>query len=148
MRSPTLLPTRMKAAETSASSAIADWTPLTVACRSRTTDEIDTFISDVSKTSTNIAIASRIASAGLNGVSSGARAATDSTIRSLPSPLAPAQRARTGFRWGDACSPGGLVLERAAASARRPAEVAHDHRNHRDEVDLADERLEDRERVP
>src|SRR6476646_7813005 len=51
----------MKAAETRASSAIADWTPLTVVCRSCTTYEIDTFISDVSTTRTNIAIARRIA---------------------------------------------------------------------------------------
>ena len=58
IRSPTLLPIRMNAAETSASSAIADWTPLTVVSRSWTTAEIDTFISDVSTTSTNIAIAS------------------------------------------------------------------------------------------
>src|SRR5436190_17941148 len=53
---------RMNAAETSASSAIADWTPLAVVPRSLTTAEIDTFISDVSTTRTNIAIASRIAS--------------------------------------------------------------------------------------
>ena len=52
----------MNAAETSASSAIADWTPLTVVPRSWTTAEIETFISDVSTTSTNIAIDSRIAS--------------------------------------------------------------------------------------
>jgi hypothetical protein len=52
----------MNAADTSASSAIADWTPLTVVCRSCTTAEIETFISDVSTTSTNIAIANRIAS--------------------------------------------------------------------------------------
>ena len=57
MRSPTLLLIRMNAAETSASSAIADWTPLTVVSRSSTTAEIDTFISDVSTTSTNIAAA-------------------------------------------------------------------------------------------
>jgi hypothetical protein len=62
MRSPTLLPIKMNAADTSASSAMADWTPLTVAPISRTTAEIDTFISDVSTTSTNIAIASRMAS--------------------------------------------------------------------------------------
>jgi hypothetical protein len=62
MRSPTLLPIRMNAAETSASSAIADWTPLTVVSRSRTTAEIDTVNSEVSTTSTNIAIASRMAS--------------------------------------------------------------------------------------
>jgi hypothetical protein len=62
MRSPTLPPIRMKAADTSASSAIADWTPLTVVPRSRTTAEIETFINDVSTTSTNMAIASRMAS--------------------------------------------------------------------------------------
>ena len=55
----------MKAADTSASSAIADWTPLTVVSTSSTTAEIDTFISDVSTTSTNIAIASRMASRGV-----------------------------------------------------------------------------------
>jgi hypothetical protein len=76
MRSPTLLPIRMKAADTSASSAIADWTPLTVVSRSRTTAAIDTFISDVSTTSTNIAIASRMARRRLPDASSrtGARA--------------------------------------------------------------------------
>ncbi len=58
MRSPILPPIRMNAADTSASSAIADWTPLTVVPRSRTTAEIDTFISEVSTTRTNIAIAS------------------------------------------------------------------------------------------
>ena len=52
----------MNAAETSASSAIADCTPLTVVSRSSTTAEIETFISDVSTTSTNIAIASSRAS--------------------------------------------------------------------------------------
>src|SRR5689334_14550586 len=49
---------RMNAAETSASSAIAPCTPLTVVSRSSTTAEIDTFISDVSTTSTNMAMAS------------------------------------------------------------------------------------------
>src|SRR4051794_21464183 len=48
----------MNAAETSASSAIALWTELTVVSRSFTTDAIETFISDVSTTSTNIAAAS------------------------------------------------------------------------------------------
>src|SRR6478735_3840286 len=67
MRSPVLPPIRMNAAETSASSAIALCTPLTVVPRSRTTAEIDTFISDVSTTRTNIAIASRMASRPLNG---------------------------------------------------------------------------------
>ena len=51
----------MNAADTNASSAIADCTPLTVVSRSRTTAEIDTFISEVSTTSTNIAMDSRIA---------------------------------------------------------------------------------------
>ena len=62
IRSPTLLPIKMNAAETSASSAIADWTLLAVVLMSLTTAEIDTFISDVSTTSTNIAIESRTAS--------------------------------------------------------------------------------------
>src|SRR4051794_1599348 len=48
---------RMNAAETRASSAIALCTALTVVSRSLTTDAIDTFISDVSTTSTNIAAA-------------------------------------------------------------------------------------------
>ena len=59
-----MLPMRMNAAETSASSAIADWTPLTVVSRSSTTAEIDTFMSDVSTTRTNIAIASSSPSRG------------------------------------------------------------------------------------
>ena len=85
IRSPTLLPIRMKAAETSASSAIADWTPLTVVPRSCTTAEIDTFISDVSTTSTNMAIARRIASRGLAAdsvVSPGASARVSVTSNS------------------------------------------------------------------
>src|SRR3954464_1376405 len=57
-RSPSLLPIRMNAADTSASSATAACTALAVVSRSRTTAEIDTFISDVSITNTNIAIAS------------------------------------------------------------------------------------------
>ena len=72
MRSPTLLLIRMNAAETSASSAIADCTPLAVVSRSLTTAEIDTFISDVSTTSTNIAIASSSDRRGLATPSSGA----------------------------------------------------------------------------
>ena len=51
----------MKAAETSASSAMAPWTPLTVVSRSSTTAEIETFINDVSTTSTNIAIDNKTA---------------------------------------------------------------------------------------
>ena len=57
MRSPTLPLMRMNAADTSASRAIADWTPLTVVSRSSATAVIDTFISEVSTTSTNIAAA-------------------------------------------------------------------------------------------
>ena len=70
MRSPILPPMRMNAAETSASSAMADWTPLTEVSRSCTTAEIETFISDVSTTSTNIAMASRRASSRLRPESS------------------------------------------------------------------------------
>ena len=77
IRSPTLLPIRMNAAETSASRAIADWTLLTVVPRSWTTAEIDTFINEVSTTSTNIAIArsrasflSKVASSAASGASS------------------------------------------------------------------------------
>src|SRR5690242_18099089 len=84
MRSPTLLPIRMNAAETSASSAMADWTPLTVVPRSFTTAEIDTFMIDVSTTRTNIAIASRIASRGFPSACSDAGAATASVTRPRP----------------------------------------------------------------
>src|SRR3954452_9224669 len=59
-RSPTLLLMRMNAADTSASMATADWTPLTVVSRSWTTAEIDTFMNDVSITNTNIAAARRM----------------------------------------------------------------------------------------
>ena len=68
-RSPILLPMRMKAAETSASSAIAAWMALTSVPRSVTTAEIDTFMIDVSTTSTNIAIANRRGSSLLAGAS-------------------------------------------------------------------------------
>src|SRR5690349_9407044 len=62
IRSATFEPIRMNAADTSASRAIAPCTPLTVVSRSSTTLEIDTFISDVSTTSTNIAAESSSAS--------------------------------------------------------------------------------------
>jgi hypothetical protein len=52
----------MNAADTSASSAIAACTLLTSVSRSWTTEEIDTFMIDVSTTSTNIAMASNRAS--------------------------------------------------------------------------------------
>ena len=64
----------MNAADTRASSAIAPCTPLTVVSRSSTTFEIDTFISEVSTTSTNIAIASNTASRRLPGAHTGASA--------------------------------------------------------------------------
>jgi hypothetical protein len=69
----------MNAAETSASRAIADCTPLAVVSRSLTTDEMETFISDVSTTSTNIAIASRTASLELPDAGASAAAAVDVT---------------------------------------------------------------------
>src|SRR4030095_13273970 len=90
MRSPTLLPMRMNAADTSASSAIADWTPLTVVSRTRTTAEIDTFISDVSTTSTNIAMASRSPRRGLpvgGGATPGAGRSVTSPDRPRLGPL-------------------------------------------------------------
>ncbi len=71
---------RMNAADTSASSAIADCTPLTVVSRSLTTAEMETFISDVSTTSTNIAIASNTASLEFPGLSSGTVAPTLSVM--------------------------------------------------------------------
>ena len=55
-----MLPIRMNAAETRASRAIADWMALTSVPRSATTAEIETFMIDVSTTSTNMAIARRI----------------------------------------------------------------------------------------
>ena len=72
MRSPTLLPIRMKAAETSASRAIADWMLLTLVPRSATTAEIETFMIDVSTTRTNVAIASRMGSRLSAAAASGA----------------------------------------------------------------------------
>src|SRR5688572_18797131 len=55
----------MKAADTRASIATADWTPLTVVSRSSTTAEIETFMNDVSMTKTNIAIARRMPRRGV-----------------------------------------------------------------------------------
>ena len=87
IRSPTLLPIRMNAADTSASNAIADCTPLTVVSRSCTTAAIDTFINEVSTTSTNIAIASRIANRRFSGASTGPLLLACSVIRdSSPTP--------------------------------------------------------------
>src|SRR3954447_14409372 len=74
----------MNAAETSASSAMADWTPLTVVSRSRTTAEMDTFINEVSTTSTNMAIESRMARRLLPVVGSAGAASGESVIGRLP----------------------------------------------------------------
>src|SRR4029453_215672 len=81
MRSPTLPPIRMNAAETSASRAIADWTPLTVVSRSSTTAAIGRFTSDGSAKSPNIAIASRMARRGLPEPSSRTGELAGSVIR-------------------------------------------------------------------
>jgi hypothetical protein len=77
----------MNAAETRASSAMADWTPLTVVSTSRTTAAIDTFMSDVSTTSTNIAIDSKMASLEVPVAASGA-VALGASLRVPPSPPA------------------------------------------------------------
>jgi hypothetical protein len=76
---------RMNAAETSASRAIADCTPLAVVSRSRTTAAIETFISDVSTTSTNIAMASSTASSPTrSGAAAVPAPLASSTINDLP----------------------------------------------------------------
>ena len=114
-RSPILLPIRMKAAETSASSAIADCTPLAVVSRSWTTAEIETFISDVSTTSTNIAIASRIATS-LSPLDSTGAATVDSTaIRALWRWRRPVASSR--LHYGASCS--ALQPSRARVNLRR-----------------------------
>src|SRR3954454_9967092 len=79
IRSPSLPPIRMNAADTRASRAIAPWTPLTVVPRSSTTLAIDTFISEVSTTSTNIAIARKSESRGLPFGRSGSAAVWSSS---------------------------------------------------------------------
>src|SRR4051794_27619806 len=86
MRSPSLPPMRMNAADTRASRAIAPWTPLTVVPRSSTTLAIDTFISEVSTTSTNIAIARKSESRALPFGRSGSAAVWSSsdTPQNLP----------------------------------------------------------------
>src|SRR5437763_6260262 len=97
MRSPTLLLRRMNAAETSASSAMAPCTPLTVAPMSWTTAEIDTFMSDVSTTSTNIAIASRSDRRELPAPSRGAAMPASAVTNPLAN--VPAAHARTQGCW-------------------------------------------------
>src|SRR6478735_6385995 len=85
-RSPTLLLMRMNAADTSASIATADWTPLTVVSRSWTTAEIDTFMNEVSITNTNIAAASRMPCRGIPLETSAG--STLSTTANVPLPAA------------------------------------------------------------
>src|SRR3954462_13407842 len=93
-RSPSLLPIRMNAADTSASSATAACTPLAVVSRSRTTAEIDTFISEVSMTNTNIAIASSKPRRGVPD------AGGEDTLRSISDPPAPRSEWRGTRRAG------------------------------------------------
>src|SRR3954469_21794898 len=104
----------MNAAETSASSAIADWTPLTVASRSSTTDEIDTFINEVSTTSTNIAIESRIGRRLLAAPSAAALVTVSAIGSSSHATVAVEATAGPGSRVGGAdptSSEGGVVSE-------------------------------------
>src|SRR6185312_17569640 len=112
-RSPILLPIRMNAAETSASSAIADCTPLAVVSRSWTTAEIETFISDVSTTSTNIAIASRIATS-LSPLDSAGAATVESTAMAVTLALAQDGRIIPSALGGQ------LLGDPALARAREP----------------------------
>src|SRR4029079_17572689 len=110
---------RMNAADTSASSAIADWTPLTVVSRSFTTAEIDTFISDVSTTRTNIAMDSSSArrpdlSVSIVGVSALTR------TEDLDAPAATGLRAVHG-RVGVAQQAVGAVTAERDPDARREA---------------------------
>src|SRR6476620_5157639 len=74
----------MNAADTNASNAIADCTPLTVVSNESTTAAIDTFINEVSTTSTNIAIASRIANRRFSGTSTGTPPPGSSVIADHP----------------------------------------------------------------
>ena len=127
MRSPTLPPIRMKAADTSASSAIADWTPLTVVPRSRTTAEIDTFINEVSTTSTNIAIANRSPSSRLPVASSGALVLPGSVIGRH------GRRTPRSAHWTSAHP---FPCERRAPGVGRPA----GRPSHRDEARLGTHR--------
>jgi hypothetical protein len=92
IRSPTLLLIRMKAAETNASSAIADCTPLAVVFKSLITAEIDTFISDVSTTRTNIAMANRTIKR---------RLAAGAGVVPVGESLITLQKSRFHFRRGD-----------------------------------------------
>src|SRR5947209_18833772 len=78
----------MNAAETSASNAMADCTLLTVVWRSSTTAAIDTFISEVSTTRTNIAIDSSTASRRFNAGAGAVGAGCSVIPGSIPGPRA------------------------------------------------------------
>src|SRR6266550_2318292 len=110
MRSPTLLPMRMNAADTKASSAIADCTPLTVVSRSCTTDAIDTFINDVSTTSTNIAIASKTARRVSPAPTAGASGRAGSAIDPASPGAHPTDLTRA--RWVQCNTPSGMLAAR------------------------------------
>src|SRR5690242_973341 len=124
----------MKAAEIRASSAIALCTELTVVSRSLTTDAIDTFISDVSMTRTNMAAASRNGNRRLAGSFRSTATATPSATEGLQ----PQAREKSGFDHGRRASrarrPGKSVgttmtlgdcaCERVAPSARSPRALA------------------------
>ena len=93
----------MNAAETRASSAIALWTELTVVSRSSTTAAIETFISDVSTTSTNIAAASTSDSRVLPASFRGAVSFTAAAQAPCASALEMSRAARMSVRWLNAC---------------------------------------------
>lgn len=85
-----------------ASRAMAAWTSLTVVPRSSTTAEMETFISVVSTTRTNIAIASRMASRGFHSPSPPAEdgLSTDKSLLCVPirPPDQPGHRVSQRFR--------------------------------------------------
>ncbi len=97
---------RMNAAETRASMAMAACTPLAVVSRSSMTAEMDTFMSDVSTTRTNMAIAS---STIRRRLPSGAAACSGSVTPSPPgavtSPLRPGSSPKCRCRWTTPATP-------------------------------------------
>ena len=112
---------RMNAADTSASSAIADWTLVTVVSRSSTTAEMDTFISDVSTTRMNMAIASRMASRLFSGGSVGVGSAC-SVIAGRPASAACRESDRRAWS-----SPGYRSVQPLPRSPRLTLRRPHAH---------------------
>src|SRR5205814_10510856 len=98
----TLLLIRMNAADTSASSAMADCTPLAVVCRSLITAEIDTFIREVSTTSTNMAMASRIETLRLPEAAATSLAGESVVILLLRATVSHTGRSSEGWEGGSA----------------------------------------------